>query len=155
MTTQNQDIPAPDLTKRPPRSPRQRLGGYVLLPRMLDKGRAEIIGKIGEYKYACPLDQHFIEFVGIDPAALREQLAAGKGDGEILTWINETARHKRTPWEVDLWSDHMQRRTPDSDPETLQYFSESVRKMTETREDIKTWADLLDLDDYVTFGGKP
>jgi hypothetical protein len=27
-------------------------------------------------------------------------------------------------------------------------------KKTETREDIKTWFDLLDLDDYVTFGGK-
>jgi Domain of unknown function (DUF5069) len=27
-----------DLTKRPPRSPRLRLGGYALLPRMLDKG---------------------------------------------------------------------------------------------------------------------
>ena len=155
MTTQTQAIAAPDLTKRAPRSPRNRLGGYVLLPRMLDKGRADIIGKLGEYKYNCPLDQHFVEFVGIDPAALREQLAAGKGDGEILNWINETARHKRTPWEIELWSDHMQRRTPDSDPETLQYFSESVRKMSETREDIKTWADLLDLDDYVTFGGKP
>ena len=31
---------APDLTQRPPRSPRVRLGGFVILPRMLDKGRA-------------------------------------------------------------------------------------------------------------------
>ena len=31
---------APDLTKQPPRSPRVRLGGCVILPRMLDKGRA-------------------------------------------------------------------------------------------------------------------
>ena len=27
-------------------------------------------------------------------------------------------------------------------------------KISKTREDIKTWADLLDLDDHVTFGGK-
>ena len=27
---------APDLTHRPPRSPRARLGGCVILPRMLD-----------------------------------------------------------------------------------------------------------------------
>ena len=33
-----------DLTQRPPRSPRVRLGGYVILPRMLDKGRATING---------------------------------------------------------------------------------------------------------------
>ena len=31
--------------ERPPRSPRVRLGGYVLLPRMLDKGRALLNGE--------------------------------------------------------------------------------------------------------------
>ncbi len=154
MTTKTTKISAPDLTKRPPRSPRIRLGGYVLLPRMLDKGRAEIAGQVGEYKYNCPLDQRFVDFVGIDPAALRDQLAAGKGDGEILNWVNETAQHKRTPWEIEQWSEHMQRRGPDSDAETLQHFAEMAGALSKTREDIKTWADLLDLDDHVTFGGK-
>ena len=40
---------APDLTKQPPRSPRVRLGGYAILPRMLDKGRATLADKNGEY----------------------------------------------------------------------------------------------------------
>ncbi|HEY1582440.1 MAG TPA: DUF5069 domain-containing protein [Chthoniobacterales bacterium] len=155
MTTLLNNLSAPDLTKRPPRSPRTRLGGYVLLPRMLDKGRAEIAAQSGEYHYNCPLDQHFVNFVGIDPAALREQLATGKGDGEILNWINESARHKRTPWEIEQWSDYMLRRGPDSDAETLQYFSEAIAKFSKIREDIKTWGDLLDLDDHVTFGGQP
>ena len=35
---------APDLTQRPPRSPRVRLGGYTILPRLLDKARATIAG---------------------------------------------------------------------------------------------------------------
>jgi hypothetical protein len=154
MTTNNNDISAPDLTKRPPRSPRIQLGGYVLLPRMIDKGRAEIAGQSGEYHYNCPLDQRIIDFLGIDPAALREQLAAGKGDGEILEWINANAKHQRSPWEIEQWSDYMQRRGPDSDAETLQTFAEMVGKVSKTREDIKSWADLLDLDDHVTFGGK-
>ena len=84
---------------------------------------------------------------------MREQLAAGKGDGDILTWINETAQQKRTPWEIEQWSDYMQRRGPDSDAETLQLFCRMVGTASKTREDIKTWADLLDLDDHVTFGG--
>ena len=154
MTDSAQKLSAPDLTKRPPRSPRQQLGGYALLPRMLDKGRAEIAGQSGEYHYNCPLDQRFVQFVGIDPAALREQLAAGKGDGEILAWIDETAQHKRTPWEIERWSDYMQRRSPESDAETRAYFGEMLSKLSETREDIKTWADLLDLDDHVSFKGK-
>jgi len=154
MTTDSNHISAPDLTQRPPRSPRLRLGGYVLLPRMLDKGRAEIVGKNGEYHYNCPLDQRIISFLGLDPAALREQLAAGKGDGEILEWIQANAKHQHSPWEIEQWSDYMQRRGPESDAETLQTFAEMVGKVSKTREDIKTWADLLDLDDYVTFGGK-
>src|SRR5438105_7360211 len=87
---------APDLTERPPRSPRVRLGGYVILPRMLDKGRATLAGKNGEYNFACPLDQRFLEFAGVNADALKKQLAAGKGDGEILLWIEKNAKHKRT-----------------------------------------------------------
>jgi hypothetical protein len=150
----NNHSATPDLTRRPPRSPRQRLGGYVLLPRMLDKGRAEIAGQAGEYHYNCPLDQHFVTFVGIDPEALRKELASGKGDGEILAWITENAAHKRTPWEIESWSEYMQRRGADSDAESRGYFGEMLAKLSETREDIKTWADLLDLDDFVSFGGK-
>jgi Domain of unknown function (DUF5069) len=67
-----------DLTKRPPRSPRLRLGGYTLLPRMLDKGRAEIAGTNVEYHFNGPLDQRILDFIGIDANALREQLATGK-----------------------------------------------------------------------------
>lgn len=112
-------ISAPDLTKRPPRSSRCRLGGYAILPRMLDKGRAEIAGTNGEFNYDCPLDQRIISFLGIDAKALREQLAADKGDGEILEWINANAKHKREAWEIEQWSDYMMRRGPDSDAETL------------------------------------
>jgi len=154
MSEDANHISAPDLTKRPPRSPRIRLGGYVLLPRMLDKGRAEIVGKSGEYRYNCPLDQRLTDFVGIDPAALLEQLAVGKGDGEILEWINANAKHQRNPWEIEQWSEFIQRRGPDSDAETLQTFAEMVGKVSKTREDIKGWVELLDLDDHVTFGGK-
>ena len=152
--SENKKTSAPDLTQRPPRSSRSRLGGYALLPRMLDKGRAAIAGQNGEFNYNCPLDQHIINFLGLDPEALRKELAAGKGDGEILDWIKTHAKHQRTPWEIEQWSDYMQRRGPDGDAETLQYFSEAVGKFSKTREDIKSWADLLDLDDFVTFGGK-
>ena len=145
---------APDLTQRPPRSPRSRLGGYSLLPRMLDKGRATLARTNGEYHFDCPLDKRILSFVGIDPKKLLARLKKGEGDGEILEWIQANAKYKRAPWEIQQWSDYMDRRGPDSDAETLQFFAESVAKVTKTREDIKTWADLLELDDFVSFGGK-
>ena len=147
-------INAPDLTKRPPRSPRSRLGGYALLPRMLDKGRATLAGIHGEYHYNCPLDQRILSFAGIDPMKLLAELAKGKGDGEILEWVQANGKTKREPWEIQQWSDFMDRRGPDSDAETFQWFAEYVEKLTKTREDIKTWSDLLELDDFVSFGGK-
>src|SRR4051794_19371137 len=129
---------APDLTQRAPRSPRVRLGGYTILPRMLDKGRATLAGKNGEYKYACPLDERFLEFAGIDPEALKKQLEAGKGDGEILAWISQNAKNKRDDSEVAVWSDYSERRTP-SDPESRKYFTELHEKSAPTREDVASW----------------
>ena len=145
---------APDLTQRPPRSPRCRLGGYVILPRMLDKGRATLAGQNGEFNFDAPFDQHVISFLGFEPAALLEELRAGKGDGEILAWLQEHAQRQPTPWEIEAWSDYMLRRTPDSDEETLVFFFRRVGSFSKTREDIQTWMDLIDLDDHMTFGGK-
>ncbi len=142
-----------DLTQHPPRSPRVRLGGYVILPRMLDKGRATIAGKHGEYKFACPLDQRFLDLVGLKADALKKQLAAGKGDGEILEWIQKNAKHKPTDAEIAAWSEFAERRVP-SDAESRQYFNELHQKAAPKREDVATWFDLLDLDDFVSFGGK-
>ena len=143
---------APDLTKRPPRSPRVKLGGYVILPRMLDKGRANIAGKHGEYHYACPMDHRFLDFVGIDPDALKKQLEAGKGDGEILAWIEETAKHKHGETEIAAWSELAANRAP-TDPESREFFNNLHKTVAPKREDIATWFDVLDADDHVTFGG--
>ena len=144
---------APDLTQRPPRSPRVRLGGYCILPRMLDKGRATIAGKNGEYHYDCPMDKRFAEFAGIDAKALKKQLAAGKGDGEILEWITKNGKHKRTDAEIAAWSKLANLRAP-SDLESRSYFNELQSNVAPKREDVATWFDLLDIDDHVSFGGK-
>jgi hypothetical protein len=143
----------PDLTKFPPRSPRVRLGGYVILPRALDKGRAVIAGTNGEYHYACPLDQRFLEFAGIDPEALKKELAAGKSDGEILEWVSANAKHKHTEVEIATWATFAEQRAP-SDVESREYFNGLHKGAGPRREDIATWFEMLDLDDYVTFGGK-
>jgi len=144
----------PDLTQYPPRSARVRLGGYVILPRCLDKCRATISGKNGEYHYACPLDQRFLEFVGVDPEQMKKEVAAGKSDSEILEWVEKNARFHRSPVEIAAWSVFAEQRAP-GDVETRTYFNNLVSKAGPKREDIFTFFDMLDLDDYVTFGGKP
>ena len=143
-----------DLTQRPPRSMRARLGGLVLLPRILDKGRATLAGKNGEYNYNSPTDQHLVRFLGLDLEALLKELATGKADGEILEWVHAHAKTPRAPWEIEAWSAYMEKRGPDGDAETLSGFAEYLGQRSKTRKDIKTWFDALDLDDFVSFGGK-
>jgi hypothetical protein len=132
-----------------------RLGGYVLLPRILDKVRALVAGTTGDYRYGAQrMDRHFFNFTGIDPAAFQTAAARGLGDGEMLAWVQANARTPREPWEIAAWSAYHEARGPDSDAETLKEFSEAVAEHAPRREDIKTWFDLLDLDDHCTFGGR-
>lgn len=146
-------VQALDLTKRPPRSPRQKLGGFVILPRTLDKGRAKLAGVIGEYHFNCPLDKRFLSFVGIDADQLLAQLEAGKGDGEILAWIHENAKFKRAEWEIEAWSRHAETKPHDT-PAAKEKAAKAISAINPNRNDVFTQFDVLDLDDYVSFGGK-
>ncbi|MGA3182959.1 MAG: DUF5069 domain-containing protein [Verrucomicrobiota bacterium] len=146
-------IQAIDLTQRPPRSPRIRLGGYAILPRALDKGRATLNNKAGEYHFNCPLDQRFLSFAGIEAEQLKEQLAQGKGDGEILEWIEAHAKFKRSPAEIAAWSACVEQGVP-ADVEARSHFNEMQSQCAPKRKDVASWFELLDVDDFVTFGGK-
>ena len=143
----------PDLTKQPPRSPRVRLGGYATLPRMLDKCRAEIAGKNGEYHYNCPLDQVFLEFAGIDAEALKKEIATGRGDGEILEWITANAKFKRTEPEIVAWTALREHAAPNN-PDGREYFNAEHLRVAPKRTDFVTWFDYLDIDDHASYGGK-
>ena len=146
------NIPHTDLTQRPPRSVRTRLGGYALLPRMLDKCSAELAGKAGSFHYDCPNDQRILTFLGIDADALKTEVAKGKGDGEVFAWITANQRNRHTPAEIEAWSEAADRRTPDADSQ--EFFDKYLAECGPNRSDITTWSDLLDLDDFVTYGGK-
>jgi hypothetical protein len=122
---------------------------------MIDKGRATLSKKNGEYIYNSPTDQHLVRFLGFDAEALLNELAAGKGDGETLQWVLANAKTPRAPWEIEAWSAFMEKRGPDSDAETLAFFAEYLGQHSQTREDIKTWFEAAELDDYASFGGKP
>ncbi len=143
-----------NLKQHPPRSPRVRLGGFVILPRLLDKCRATLSKTNGDYHYACPLDQRFLSFVGVDPEALKEEVKNGLGDGEILDWIHARAQNPRNELEINAWSLFQEKRAPNC-MEEREFFNKVQKAAAPNRSDVVTFFDLLDLDDFVTFGGKP
>src|SRR5260370_37038820 len=128
-------IPPTDLTRRPPRSMRQRLGGFVLLPRILDKGRAKLAKKNGDYNYDSPTDQHLVRFLGLDLEALLKELAKGKADGEILEWEGECQDPVRAVRNRGLVGLYGKART-EYDAETLSGFADYVGHPSKTGEDI-------------------
>ena len=54
-----------DLTCDVPRSPYEKLGGIVFLPRSIDKGRAELAGTLGEYLARHGRSGRLFKFLGI------------------------------------------------------------------------------------------
>jgi hypothetical protein len=146
------NLSTPDLTQHPPRSGRVRLGGFVHLPRLLDKARASLAGKIGEYHYNCPLDQHFFKFTGISHEALLEEVKLGRSDSEMIAWIR--AHSPRLPSEVNAWSAWMSTHGPGGSG-GHEWFGEVLKANAADRDDVQSFFDLLDLDDFASFGGKP
>lgn len=144
---------APDLTRHPPRSPRVKLGGFVHLPRLLDKARAAAFGKLGEFIYPCPLDNRFFAFTGLNPDALLAEVKTGQGDTEMLAWVMNHLSPKRQAWEIQAWSDYLTALAP-GDIQRHKVFAEHIEKLGPGRDDIVTYFDRLDLDDYVSYGGK-
>lgn len=153
MSTPTSRLAALDLTQRPPRSPRVRLGGYAMLPRILDKARATLSGKPGDYKFGNPMDQHFFAFTGIAADALLEQIRTGAGDWGILLWVNAHANPKRLPHEIRSWSAWLET-MPIGDAEDFEWFGAQVKRLNPARTDLHTVMDYLDADDHASFGGE-
>lgn len=145
---------APDLALHPPRSPRVRLGGFVHLPRLLDKARAHVAGRLGEYIWNCPLDQRWAAFTGIAPDELLPEIRAGRSDAEMLGWVMAHLRPARQPWEIAAWSDWLERLAP-GDAQRHETFAKDIAAKAAKRDDIRTLFDRLDMDDHASFGGRP
>lgn len=147
------DYHAPNLTQHPPRSPRVRLGGFVHLPRLLDKARASAAGQAGDYVYACPLDGRFFSFTGIDPDAFLGAVREGRSDTGMLAWVLEQGRPPRAPHEIAAWS-HWLDGLAVGDVRRHRTFADEIERLAPERADIITYFERLDLDDYVSFGGR-
>jgi hypothetical protein len=130
------------------------LGGLVILPRMLDKGRAAVAGTLGEYHYDCPLDSFLKGFLDFDAAGLKDLLATGAGDGEALAWVTANARTPRSPVEIAAWSDYLEKAAP-GNVGLRGFLHETHQKIAPDRADIHTLFDVLDLDDHLSYGGRP
>lgn len=79
------------------RSPRETLGGYIILPRLIDKVRLHAQEKLPpEYvgnllKSGRTLDGWFLAFAGLAAEPLRQAILSAKTDEAVLAWVERHA----------------------------------------------------------------
>jgi hypothetical protein len=83
---------ARDLRHQEPRDPEEKLGGFRLAARFLDKCRATLAGMAGDFAYGCPMDRSFLEAAGIGVEEFKAFVATGATDEEVDRFIREQAR---------------------------------------------------------------
>lgn len=121
----NNDRTGKDLTKEAPRSPKTRVGGYVILARTYDKCRADLWGNLGEYHFDCPLDNMLFGFKNVKGDDFKAEVEKGASDEEMAQWLDQNG-DKKTPEEVAEWSDSMLRVNPYENPEKREWYVENV-----------------------------
>ena len=138
-----------DLTKEAPRSPRVRVGGYVILGRTIDKCRALIAGDIGEYNFDCPLDNTLFGFKGVTGADFQAQVENGASDQQMAEWLDASGQPK-TADEIKRWSDETEAANPYNDPERRDWFVQQTKPL-QLDPATTTLFDWLEADDKASY----
>jgi Domain of unknown function (DUF5069) len=135
-----------DLTTSYPRSVKEKMLGVVQLPRAVDKGIAFANGTHGEYNYDCPMDKHTFGVFGIDAAALLDVIKKAQSEAEIEAYLAPIIA-KKSADEIAKFNEEMLADGPEPGTPSEEYFLNLRNSLDASRIDIKTWADLLDLDE--------
>jgi hypothetical protein len=133
--------------KRFPRSPYERLGGYVHLPRLIDKARLHRKGLLNGYNYkSVGFDKHLLAFLQLDPDKFEEVANRLGDDAAVLQWIEENgARH--SPEQIEEWNDEMISRHPDTAVKRARFMHFLKEAGGDGRKDIRTYFDLIEFDE--------
>jgi hypothetical protein len=145
----NTPIVTRDLTKQAPHSPRERLAGFAIVSRAVDKCRASLAGTLGEYHYDCPLDNMLFNFKGITGEQFKTAVQAAANYEDVGAWLQANGTTK-TPLEIKAWSDQMEASSPMKNPERRGAFIENCSKLWLNPETNSTF-DWLEADDRASF----
>jgi len=136
-----------DLNTAFPRSPRQMLGGYVHLGRMLDKARAVAAGTNGEFHYNCPLDRFLLDFTAVDHEAFSAFAATGADDEAVASWFTEQSQVKN-PEDVVAWNNKMRDMRLSEMSMPLQMFLEGyIPQYIPAGKIVRVWFDVYDMEE--------
>ncbi len=131
-----------------PRSPKETVGGIVYVGRMIDKIRLMIAGDLHPELHANlgkGFDERAVAFLGVTYDALRERVAQGGPDAEILEWCFANGR-RPDDGQIEIWNSFLVKRGWNDDmTETL--LRRKKESGFESRDDIQTIFQYIDADE--------
>jgi Domain of unknown function (DUF5069) len=135
------------MQKLRPRSPYEKLGGYVHLPRLIDKANLHRKGLLDGYNYkTVGFDKHLLAFLRIKGDAFEEIANELDDDSAILEWVNKNSA-KHSPEEIEHWNATMIARQPDTAAKKARFVHFLKESGGAGRKDIKTYFDLIEFDE--------
>jgi hypothetical protein len=149
----NTPIVSLDLTKQAPHSPRERLAGFAIARRAIDKCRATTAGTAGEYHYDCPLDNVLFSFKGITGEQFKSAVQASRDYEDVGAWLEANGITK-TGIEIKNWSDEVEADSMMKNPDKRAFFVADCARLG-LNPQTNTTFDWLEADDRESFRRKP
>ena len=133
-----------NLVKSIPRSPKKKMEGLVMLPRMFDKAMAYNSNTLGEYIFPCPLDRIVLKFLNTthEEFANKAQKLTKK---KFSLWVNEKCID-RSMADKNQINNKILGQKPDSQ-QSLDRFNETLNNINPFVKNITTWIDLIELEE--------
>ena len=143
-----------DLTKQPPRSPYDELGGISFLPRSVDKMRAHIKGTHGAYNAKTGYSTQLFDLFGVTPDEFEQIVRDNPSDEGVLQAL--MAKKHLTQQDIDAWNKRSINREPADEAAWQRHWKQLEDAGYGHRRDVRTMYDRLDLDDgrQVPQGGR-
>ena len=135
------------MQKLRPRSPYEKLGGYVHLPRLIDKARLHRKGLLNGYNYkTVGFDKHLLAFLKLNGDDFEEIANRFDDDAEVLNWVDQNGT-KHSPDAIEHWNQEMISRQPDTAAKYARFNHFLKEAGGAGRKDIKTYFDLIEFDE--------
>ncbi len=132
-----------------PRSPRETMDGWMYLPRYLDKIRLHLAGKLqADYQenFGKGFDGMWLKYAGVAHEQMIDLVKKSITDGEVYDWVRRNV-NKSAEEKAAYARDMLSRPKPGDEAALARLKMRKEQCSGLHRDDVKTFVDVIDLDE--------